>query len=77
MLKILPSKIAAVADVKRISWSKENVQVTMNGGTVDSTLVSTSLHAIAGTGIMGGTETFVVSFKPTHDNAGKANMALL
>lgn len=73
----LPSKIGAVTDVKTISWSKEFVQTTLNGGTVDSTLVNTTSHAFNGTSIMGGTETFVVSFKPTYDNAGKANMALL
>jgi len=73
----LPSKIGAVSDVKMISWSKEHVQTTLNGGTVDATLVSTSNHAFNGTSIMGGTETFVVLFKPTHDNAGKANLTLL
>lgn len=73
----LPSKIGAVADVKTIAWTKEHVQTTMNGGTVDSTLVSTTTHAIAGTGIMGGTESFTVLFKPTHDNAGKANLTSL
>lgn len=73
----LPSKIGAVEDVKTISWSKSLVQTTLNGGTVDSTLVSTTTHAIAGTGIMGGTETFVVSFKPTYNNSGKANLASL
>lgn len=70
----LPTKIGAVTDVKAISWTKENVQVTMNGGTVSSDLVSTTTHSFCGTGIMGGTETFTVLFKPTHDNAGKANL---
>lgn len=71
----LPSKIAAVTDVKSISWSKENVQVTMNGGTVDSTLVGTTNHTFCGTGIMGGTETFVVLYRPTTDLSGTTDQA--
>lgn len=70
----LPTKIAAVGDVKSISWSKELVQTTMNGGSVTSDLVNTTTHSFCGTGIMGGTETFTVLLKPTYDNAGKANM---
>ncbi len=70
----LPTKIAAVADVKMISWSKEHVQVTMNGGSVTSDLVSTTTHSFCGTGVMGGTECFTVLFKPTYDNSGKANL---
>ncbi len=61
----LPGKLAAVADVKSITWSKEHVNTTFNGGTVDSTVVSVTQSAIAGTGIMGGTETFNVLFRPT------------
>lgn len=73
----LPDKIGAVSDVKSIAWSKEFVQTGLNGGTVDSTLVSTSLHAIAGTAIMGGTESFVVLYKPTADLSGTTNQANL
>lgn len=73
----LPSKISAVSDVKMISWSKEHVQTTLNGGTVDSTLVGTTNHTINGTAIMGGTETFVVLYKPTTDLSGTVNQASL
>ncbi len=73
----LPVKIAAYTDVKAISWNKEHVQTTMNGGTVGTALVSTTTHAFCGTGVMGGTETFVVTVKSTYDNSGKANLANL
>lgn len=73
----LPSKIGAVTDVKMISWSKEHVQTTLNGGTVTSSFVSTANHAINGSAIMGGTETFVVLFKPTADLSGTVNQASL
>lgn len=71
----LPSKIGAVSDVKSISWSKENVQTTLNGGTVDSTLVNTSTHSFCGSAIMGGTESFVVLYRPTIDLSGTVDQA--
>lgn len=73
----LPDKIAAVTDVKSISWSKELVQTTLNGGTVDSTLVGTTYSTFNGSAIMGGTETFTVLYKTTADLSGTANQASL
>lgn len=73
----LPDKIAAVTDVKSISWSKELVQTTLNGGTVDSTLVNVANSAFSGTAVVGGTESFVVLYKPTKDLAGTVNQASL
>ena len=71
----LPSKIAAVSDVKSISWSKESVQTTLGGGTVSSTLVGTTYHTFNGTAALGGTEKFVVTFRPTYNNEYGTNMA--
>ncbi|MEK9208155.1 MAG: hypothetical protein AAB922_06735 [Patescibacteria group bacterium] len=73
----LPTKIAAVSDVKIIAWSKENVQTTLDGGTVSSTLVGTTNHTFNGTAALGGTEKFVVTLRPTFNNENSGNMANL
>lgn len=72
----LPTKIAGTSDIKNITWIKENVQTTLNGGTIHSTTyINTTTHAISGSSVMAGTEVYSVLFKSTHDNSGKVNMA--
>lgn len=68
----LPDKIASTADVKAISWSKEFVSTTMNGGTIGAQISATT-HAFTGTAIMGGTESFTVLYKPTYNAEAEGN----
>ena len=70
----LLTKIGGTADVKNITWVKENVVTTVNGGTIGA-LVDATNHAFSGSAIMGGTEQYVVRVKPTWDNSGKPSMS--
>jgi len=63
----LPTKIGGTSDVKRIAWVKENVMTTLNGGTVGA-LVGTAYHTINGTAALGGTETYIVTYKSTYNS---------
>lgn len=71
----LPIKIGAVSDVKRITITKNFVPTTLNGGTVNSTIVSTTTHAFAGTANIGTADTFVVTAKSTYDSSQEVNNA--
>jgi hypothetical protein len=66
----LPVKIGAVTDVKKLTWVKEFVNVTFAGGTLSSSHVDTTNHAIVATAALGGTEAFSVTVKPTYDASG-------
>ena len=72
----LLTKIASTADVKAITWVKENVVTTLGGGTIGDCVDATN-HAFTGTSIMAGTESYNVLLKSTYDNSGKANLTLL
>lgn len=72
----LLTKIAGSTDVKAITWIKENVPTTLNGGTIGAYVDATN-HAFTGSAIMAGTEAYVVLLKPTFSNLHKANLALL
>lgn len=72
----LPTKIAGSTDVRSITWSKENVTTTLNGGTIGAFVDATN-HAITGSAIMGGTEVYTVRFKSTFDNSSKQNLSRL
>lgn len=72
----LLTKIASTLDVKAITWVKENVPVTLNGGTIGSFVDATN-HAFSGSAIMAGTEAYKVILKPTHSNLQKVNLASL
>jgi hypothetical protein len=76
----LPTKIAGTGDVKRIVWVSTNTPTTLNGGTAIGTLVSASggtrpQHAFQGTSGVAVTDRYVVTIKPSFDNAGKAPLA--
>jgi hypothetical protein len=73
----LPTKIAAVSDVKHLNYVKNFVPTPLLGGTLDSTVVSTAYHAIGGTEIAGSVHTYSVMYKSTYDNSGKANLSQL
>lgn len=71
----LLTKIGGSTDVISITWIKENVPVTMNGGTIGA-LVDVTNHAFSGTEVMVGTSQFQVLVRPTFDNASQtANLA--
>jgi hypothetical protein len=70
----LLTKISAASDVKAITWTKENVVTTLNGGTITS-YVDTTNHAFSGSAIMGGTESYRVLVESTFDNKHKPVMA--
>lgn len=72
----LLTKIASTADVKAITWIKENVATTLKGGTIGAYVDATN-HAIGGTSIMAGTESYNILLKSTWDNKGRANLTLL
>lgn len=71
----LPVKIKAVGDVKRITHLKNFVATTLNGGTVDSTIVSVANHAFTGTANLGTADLFVVTVKSTYDSSQEVNNA--
>lgn len=73
----LPTKIAAVSDVRRITYTSQGVGGTaLNGGTIDSTLVDVTKSAFIPNRILAGTEVYQVAIKSTFDNSGKPNMTL-
>jgi len=72
----LLTKIASTADVRMITWVKENVVTTLGGGTIEAYVDATN-HAFTGSAIMAGTESYNVLLKPSFDNSGKAKMTLL
>jgi hypothetical protein len=72
----LLSKIEGSTDVKSITWVKENTVTTLNGGTIGA-YVDTTNHAITGSAVMGGTESYKIIMKPTFDNLNKTNLAAL
>lgn len=70
----LLTKIASTLDVKAITWTKENVVTTLNGGTVGG-FVDVTNHAITGSAIMAGTESYKAMVKPSFSNLNKVNLA--
>ncbi len=74
----LPTKIGAIADVKRITYTSQHIGGTaLNGGTIDSSLVDLANHQFKPGRILAGTEVYTVTIKSTYDNAGKANLTKL
>jgi hypothetical protein len=78
----LPAKLGGTNDVKRILWISTNTPTTLNGGTAIGTLVSPNsgtrpLNAFQGTSGVAVTDRYVVTFRSTFDNSGKANLTLL
>lgn len=69
----LPTKIAAVSDVKSVLWINNGTATTTNGGTVDSTLVGTSGHTFNGTAVVAVTDRFVVNMKSTYNAENDLN----
>ncbi len=73
----LPAKIGGTADVKSITWITTNTSTPMNLGTAMGTLVSASggtrpQHAFQGTSGVAVTDRYLITYKPTFDNAGRA-----
>jgi hypothetical protein len=62
----LPDKIAAISDVKSITWRNVGTSITLNGGTVDSSLVGTANHTFNGTAVMAVTDGFLVNYRSTY-----------
>lgn len=74
----LPTKIGAIADVKRITYTSQGVGGTaLNGGTIDSSLVDLTNHHFKPGRIMAGTEVYALTIKSTFDNLGKPNLTNL
>ncbi len=74
----LPVKIAALTDVRRITFTSQGIGGTaLNGGTIDSSLVDVANHQFKPGRIMAGTEVYTLTIKSTYDNAGKANLTKL
>lgn len=72
----LPTKIGAVADVKRISWTSQFLGTAINGGTIGTAQIDLANHAFNLQTIMAGTETYNFTIKSTQDNSFKtANLA--
>lgn len=62
----LPDKIAAVTDVKSVTWRSVGTSITLNGGSVTSALVSTANHAFNGTAVIAVTDGFIVNYRSTY-----------
>lgn len=73
----LPTKIGGTGDVKMITYVKNFVSTPVAGGTIGSSQVNATYHAIGGTEIAGSAHTYAVLYKPTYDNSGKANLSNL
>lgn len=73
----LPTKIGAISDVKRITFSSQGVGGTaLNGGTIAAANVDATNHQFLPGRIMAGTEIYTITIKTTWDNQGKtANLA--
>lgn len=73
----LPTKIAAVSDVRNITYTSQGVGGTaLNGGTIAAANVDVTNSAFIPNRILAGTEVYTVAIKSTFDNAGKPNMSL-
>lgn len=73
----LPTKIAAVSDVRNITYTSQGVGGTaLGGGTISSTNVDVTNSAFIPNRILAGTEVYTVAIKSTYDNSGKPNMSL-
>mgnify|MGYP001240567442 CR=1 FL=1 len=70
----LLTKIASTADVKALTWVKENVVTTLNGGTVGG-YVDVTNHAFTGSAIMAGTESYKALVRPTWSNLTQVDLA--
>lgn len=69
----LPTKIASVNDVKRITWDNNTTTTALLGGTVGtSTLVKVTQHAFRGTAVLALTAAYIVTLKSTWDNSGQS-----
>jgi len=65
----LPGKLGALADVKTITWTDEDAQTTLSGGTLATAVhINTTTHAFGGTETVEGTQTYVVSFLSTYNS---------
>lgn len=73
----LPTKIGAVSDVKRITWTSQHLGTAINGGTIGTAQIDVDNHAYLGQTIMAGTEVFQFTIKPTFDNSSKPRMTNL
>lgn len=73
----LPTKLGAVSDVRRITFTSQGVGGTaLGGGTISSTNVDVTNSAFIPNRILAGTEVYTVAVKSTYDNSGRANMSL-
>ena len=70
----LPVKIAAVGDVKRITWIANGTQTDLTGGTI-STYVSTTNHTFMGSSILAATDIYVVDVLSSYNSANDTNVA--
>lgn len=73
----LPVKIAAVTDVRNITFTSQGVGGTaLNGGTIAAANVDVTNSAFIPNRIVAGTEVYTVAVKSTFDNSGKPLMSL-
>lgn len=74
----LPTKIGAITDVKRITYTSQGVGGTaLNGGTIAAANVGLTNQEFLPGRVMAGTETYVITIQSTYDNSGKPRMANL
>lgn len=74
----LPTKINALTDVKRITYSSQGVGGTaLNGGTIGTANIDTTNHAFLPARVMAGTEIYTLTIKSTYSNLGKPNLTAL
>jgi len=71
----LPTKIGALTDVKRITYTSQGVGGTaLNGGTIGTANVDVTNHQFLPARILAGTEVYQITIKSTYSNLGKPNL---
>lgn len=63
----LPTKIKSYTDVKSITYISEDAPVTLNGGTVGTTIVDSTYHRFCGTADLNGTTSYIVTINPKYN----------
>lgn len=73
----LPVKIAAVSDVRNITFTSQGVGGTaLNGGTIAAANVDITDSSFKPGRIVAGTEHYIIKIKSTYDNSGKPNLTV-
>ena len=71
----LPVRVAAVSDVKRLTWINNGTSTAINGGTLSSSYIGTANHTFQGSAIVAITDQYHVTVKSTYNDEYLTNVA--